>query len=43
MGVAKSFLMKNYDINDAENVPIITKWLGREGLQLIQTLTKVEQ
>ena len=26
-----------------EKVPIIKTWLGREGLQFIQTLTKAEQ
>ena len=32
--------MGHYDINDAEKVLLIKNWLGREGMQFINTLTK---
>ena len=37
------FLSRHYDINDKETVPTIGKWLGREELKLIKTLTVAEQ
>ena len=44
MEITKIFLTKHYEINDTEKVPIIKrKWLGREGLQCIHTLTVTEK
>ena len=36
-GVANVFQAKVYDLSDEEKVPITRNWLGREGLQFIQT------
>ena len=34
-------MFQNYNINEAERVPIIKKnWLGMQGLQLLETLTQ---
>ena len=33
----------SYNIQDDKKVPIILKWLGREGLQGMQTLNNEEQ
>ena len=35
--------LENYDIADVEKVPIIKTWLGREGLNFIETLTTEKQ
>ena len=43
MNVTNTLLTKHYNINDAEKVPIIKKWQGREGHQFMQTLTKSGQ
>ena len=43
MEVAIIFLIKHYNISDAERVPIVKAWLRREGPQLIQTLKQMEQ
>ena len=43
MEVANVLQEKAYDLNDKEKVPIIKNWLGREGLQFIQTLTNAEK
>ena len=43
MKVTNIFLTKDYDIHDAERVPIITNWLGREGQQFTWALRAVEQ
>ena len=32
-----------YNLNDEEKQFVIEKWLGREGLQFIQTVTNVEK
>ena len=34
---------KAYDLKDEQKITIIKNCLGREGLQLIQTLTKTEK
>ena len=39
MEVANVLQAKAYDLNDKEKVSIIKNWLGREGLQFIQSLT----
>ena len=36
-------MLQNYNLGQAEKVSVIKSWLGREGLQLIATLTKGEQ
>ena len=36
-------MLQNYNLGQAEKVSIIKNWLGREGLQLISTLTQEEQ
>ena len=38
-----TILTKQYEINDAERISIKQKWLGREGLQFIWTLTVAEK
>ena len=43
MEVTNIFLTEHYDFGAAEKVPTAKKWLGREGLQLVQTLKQVEQ
>ena len=35
-------MFQSHNINQAERVPIIKKWLGRQGLQLLETLTQAE-
>ena len=35
--------MQHYNLDQMEKVSIIKNWLGREGLQLIGTLTQDEQ
>ena len=42
MEVKNIFMSKSYDITDSERVPIISKWLGFEGLHFMQTLTDEE-
>ena len=37
MKVSNIFMTKNYDIADEGKIPIIKKWLGREGLYFLQT------
>ena len=32
-----------YDISEERKVPILKNWLGREGIQFIQTLTQTEK
>ena len=36
-------MFQNYSISQAERVPIIKNWLGRQGLQLLEALTQAEQ
>ena len=36
-------MLQNYNLGQTEKVLVIKKWLGREGLQLIATLTDEEQ
>ena len=36
MELRNIFMTKTYDLVDAENLLIIKKWLGREGLYFIQ-------
>ena len=36
-------MSQNYNIIQAERVHIIKNWLGKQGLQLLETLTQVEQ
>ena len=36
-------MLQNYNLGQREIVSVIKNWLGREGLQLIVTLTKEEQ
>ena len=36
-------MVNSYNLYDSEEVPVIKIWLGTEGLQFIQTLTKGEQ
>ena len=36
-------MLQNYNLGQTEKVLMINNWLGREGLQLIVTLTKEEQ
>ena len=36
-------MFQNYSIRQAERVPIMKKWLGRQGLQLSESLTQAEQ
>ena len=43
MEINNIFLTYSYKISDAEKVPIIKNWLGREDLYFTQTLTKPEQ
>ena len=43
MEVVHILQMKMYHLNDAEKVPIIKNWIGREGLQSIQTPTNTEK
>ena len=38
-----SNMLQNYNLGQKERVLVIKNWLGREGLQLIATLTKEEQ
>ena len=42
-GSSKCTLSKAYDFNNEEKVPVIKKWSGREGFQIIQTLTNAEK
>ena len=34
---------KTYELTEEEYIPITKKWLGREGLQLMQTFTILEK
>ena len=44
MEVRNIFLVKRYDIAEAEKLPLIKKyWLGREGLHFLQAITADEQ
>ena len=43
MEVTNIFIIPHCDISDVEVVPKIKKWQGRQGTQLIQTLTQAEQ
>ena len=43
MEAANMLQVTAYDLNDAQKVPIMKNWLGREGLLFIQTLTNVEK
>ena len=36
-------MFQNYNINQSERVPIIKNWLGRQGLQLLETLTQAAE
>ena len=36
-------MLQNYNMDQTERVSVIKNWLGREGLQLIATLTQNEQ
>ena len=36
-------MLQNFNISQTEGVPIIKNWLSRQGLQLLETLTKPEQ
>ena len=36
-------VLKSYNIPDIEKIAIIKNWLGRKGLQLLETLTQAEQ
>ena len=36
-------MFQNYNINQVERVSIIKNWLGRQGLQQLETLTQDEQ
>ena len=36
-------MFQTYKISQAERVSIIKSWLGRQGLQLIESLTQAEQ
>ena len=36
-------MLQNYRISQAERVPIIKNWLGRQGLQLLELFTQAEQ
>ena len=38
-----SNMLQNYNLGQTEQVSIIQNWLGRDGLQLIATLTKEKQ
>ena len=38
-----SNILQNYNLGQTDKVSIIKNWLGREGLQLIATLTQEEQ
>ena len=37
------FMTNTYNAQENDKVPSILKWLGREGLQFVQTLNDVEQ
>ena len=43
MEVLNIFQAKAFDLNDEEKLPFIKNWLGREGLQFIQTSTNTEK
>ena len=43
MEVANVHQAKVYDLYDEEKVPVIKNWLGREGLQFLQTLTNAKK
>ena len=43
MEVANTLQVKSFDLNDEEKVPVIKNWLGREGLQFIQTVINIEK
>ena len=36
-------MLQNYRINQVERVSIIENWLGKQGLQLLESLTQAEQ
>ena len=36
-------MFQNYRISQAERVPFIMHWLGRQGLQLLESLNEAEQ
>ena len=36
-------MLQNYNPGQTERTSVIKNWLGREGLQIIVTLTKKEQ
>ena len=40
---ARSNVLQNYNLDQTEKVSIIKNWLGREGLQVVATLTQDEQ
>ena len=43
MEVANVLQAEGYDASEERKVPILKNWLGREGLQFIQTLINVEK
>ena len=43
MEVTNILQTRPYELNDEEKVPVMKSWLGREGLQLIQTHTSSEK
>ena len=43
MEVANVWQTQAYDLNDSEKVSILKNWLGKEGLQFIQTLANIEK
>ena len=43
MEVINRLQTKTYELTEEEKVPILKNWLGREGLQLIQTFTSSEK
>ena len=36
-------MLQNYRKRQAEGIPIIKNWLGRQDLQLLESLTEAEQ